>query len=126
MSGGREDAVTLGVDVAVGEADELSAAPKGLAEEMVGVVGVGEVDLEPAAFHADLLEGEHGRSARGEVREAGPKEDHGGLGSTPPPRDGPAPQGVLHDPARWILPLPDDCRTAEGRTIVLHGGGLRR
>ena len=90
---------------------------------MVGVIGVGEGDLEPAASRTDLLYGEHGRSARWEVREAGPEEEPGELGSSPPPRDGPAPQGVLHEPARWVLPLLDDGRTAERQAVELHSGG---
>lgn len=122
LVGGREDAVPVGVDVADGEADELSAAPKRLAEEMVGVVGVGEGDLERAASHTDLLDVEHGRCARGEVPEAGPEEEPRQIDGPPPPRDGPAPQGVLHNPARWVLQLLGDGRTAEGRTSELHGG----
>jgi hypothetical protein len=35
----------------------------------------------------------------------------------PPPRDGPAPQGVLHEHARWVLLLVDDSGTAERRVI---------
>ena len=120
---GREDAVPLGEDVAHGEGDELTAAPKCLAEQMVGVKGVGEGDLEAAASRADLRDVEHGRRARWEVREAGPEEEPGELGSSPPPRDGPAPQGVLHEPARWVLPLLDDGRTAERRAVELHSGG---
>ena len=124
--GGREDAVSLGEDVAHGEGDVLAAAPKCLAEQMVGAEGVGEGDLEAAASRADLRDVEHRRRARWEVREAGPKEESGELGRSPPPRDGPAPQGVLHEPARWVLLLVDDSGTAERRAVELHGGLRRR
>jgi hypothetical protein len=56
---------------------------------MVGVVGVGEGDLDPADSHTDLLEVEHGRGSRGKVRKAGPEEELGEIGMPPPPRDGP-------------------------------------
>ena len=122
LPGGWEDAVPLRVDVGDGKEDELGAAPKRSAEEMVGVVGVGEGDLQPAASHTDLFDGEHGRSARREVRVAGPEEEPSELGKPPPPRNGPTPQLVLHNRARWVLPLPDDGRSAVGRTMELHGG----
>jgi hypothetical protein len=59
------------------------------------------------------------------VHEVRPEKEPSKIGRPPPPRDGPTPQGVLHDLARWILPLLDDGRMAEGQTMVLHGGGLR-
>jgi len=123
---GWEGVIPVGEDVGHREGDVLAAPPEHLAEEMVGVEGVGEVDVEATPSHADLLDAEHRWSARWEVCEARPEEEPGKVQRPPPVRDGPDPQGILHEHPSWVLPLGDDGRTTVGRTVELQGVGLGR
>ena len=69
----------VGVDVVVGERDELAPTPKDLPEEKVCVEGVGEgdevADDVVGVALIVLLEPEHARRARREVAVAGREEE---------------------------------------------------
>ena len=60
---GGEGAVEVGEDVVCSERDELAPTEEDLAEEMVGIKGVGEEDDEATSSHASLLNLEHLRRA---------------------------------------------------------------
>lgn len=83
-----EDALEVGEDVIGGECDELAPTPIHLAEQVVGIEPVGEVDDEPYRWSVGvgtlLHEVEHGRRARREVVEARTEEPPCKLSATPP------------------------------------------
>ena len=119
-----EDALEVGEDVIGRECDELAPTPIHLAEQVVGIEPVGEVDDEPYHWSVGvgtlLHEVEHGRRARREVVEARTEEPPCKLSASPPAGERPHAERFLDDDVGGVPPFRHGGRRLERRPVVLH------